>query len=99
MDELSDETSEYLLKKMLVLDVKIGPDASRNSMANKKKQPFSQNVSASDYDVTVLDKAVLSPSGRILIWYTGTRKSALEDKIAQEWANEIDDIVGNIEGF
>ena len=100
MDELSDETAEYLLKKMLVLDVKIGPDASRNSMANKeKRQPFSQNVSASDYDVTVLDKAVLSPSGRFLIWYTGTRKSALEDKTAQEWANEIDDIVGNIEGF
>lgn len=100
IDELSDETAEYVLKKMLVLDVKIGPDASQNSMADKeKRQPFSKNVYASDYDVTVLDKAVLSPSGRFLIWYTGTGKSALEDKTAQEWANEIDDIAGNIEEF
>ena len=37
IDELSDETVEYLIKKMLVLDVKIGPDASQNSKADKEK--------------------------------------------------------------
>lgn len=100
IDELSDETVEYLIKKMLVLDVKIGPDASQNTKAGKEKgYPFSKNVYASDYDVTVLDKAVLSPSGKFLIWYTSTGKSALDDKTAKEWANNIDDIADNIEEF
>lgn len=100
MDELSDETAEYVLKKMLVLDVKIAPDASQNSTADKEKwQPFSKNVLARGNDITVLDKAALSTNGKFLVWYTNTGKSAIEDKTIQKLANTIDDMVNDIGKF
>jgi len=63
-DELSDETLEYIASKILMTDIKIHPDASQNSVAYKNNWlPFSEYVFAEDeYDVTVLDKAILSPA-------------------------------------
>ncbi len=100
IDELSDETLEYIVKNMLTMDVRIGPDASQNSMSSEEKwRPFSKKAYASAYDVTVLDKAVLSPSGRFLIWYTETGESAVKDKEIEELANTIDNITADIENF
>lgn len=100
IDELSDEPVEYVVKKILMLDIRIHPDASQNPVAYEKKgQFFSEYVFAEGYDVTVLDKAALSPSGKFLIWYTETGESAVEDETIQSLAKTVDDVADKIGDF
>ena len=73
IDELSDETAEYIARKIMLTDVRIHPDASQNPVAPKQGWlPFVTHAYADGYDVTVLDRACLSPNGKFLIWYTLT---------------------------
>ncbi|ABN51767.1 MAG TPA: hypothetical protein DEF39_06625 [Hungateiclostridium thermocellum] len=100
-DELSDETLEYIASKILMTDIKIHPDASQNSVAYKNNWlPFSEYVFAEDeYDVTVLDKAILSPGGKFLIFYTETGKSAVKREVVQELAGSVEKIADDISDF
>lgn len=98
IDELSDETIEYVANKLLLTDVGIHTDASNNPTAPKQGfLPFVTHAHASNYDVTVLNKAYLSPSGEFLFWYTDTGKSSVDDKVVQELAYTVDSIVAEIE--
>ncbi|ODM25638.1 hypothetical protein A7W90_05045 [Clostridium sp. Bc-iso-3] len=100
IDELSDATLEYVAKNTMMTDIRIHPDASQNTVAyDKKWKPFSEYVFANEYDITILDKAVLSPSGKFLIWYTETGKAAVKDETVQELAKTVDDIAEDISDF
>lgn len=100
MDEVSEETAEYVVRNTLLPDIRIHPDASRNPVAYEKRwSPFSEYVFANGYDVTVLDKAFLSPSGKFLIWYTQTGESAVEEDTIKKLAESVDDIADKIENF
>ncbi|RXE60222.1 hypothetical protein [Acetivibrio mesophilus] len=100
IDELSDATLEYLAKNIMMTDIRIHPDASQNRVAYEKKwQPFSEYVFANEYDITILDRAVLSPSGKFLIWYTETGEGSISREIAQKLANTVENIADDISEF
>ncbi len=100
IDELSDDTLEYIAKKVMLTDIKIHPDASQNSGAyENKRKPFYKYVYAEGYDVTVLDKAILSSGGKFLIWYTETGKSAVSSETVQQLAGTMEKIADDISDF
>jgi len=100
-DEINQETAEYVAKNILLSDMRIHPDSIKNPIAYEERllSPFFEYVFASEYDVTVLDKAMLSPSGKFLIWYTQSGKSAATDETIEELAKSVEDIVDKIEEF
>jgi len=100
IDELSDDTIEYVVKNILMPDIRIHPDASHNPVTYENKWwPFSEYVFAEGYDITVLDKAALSPSGKFLIWYTKTGDSAVDDETIQNLVKTVDDVADKIGDF
>lgn len=111
-DELSDETLEYIVEKIFMSDIKIGPDASGNTVAHKEnwnlflkkvyadegedEDESEDEVKGNGYDITVLDKAILSRNGKFLIWYTETGNSKIKTEMVEELAKTIEEISDDI---
>ncbi|NLX75871.1 MAG: hypothetical protein GXZ01_00600 [Clostridiaceae bacterium] len=99
-DELSDETREYIANKIMLSDIRLHTDASMNQ-GNKNQGwfPFVTHAYADGYDVTVLDKAYLSPGGKFIFWYTETGDSAVDEDTIHHLAGVVESITEDIEDF
>ncbi len=69
-----------------------------SSIESSENTTTTEDTSGS-YDLTVLDKAVLSKNKRFLIWYTETGDAAVDGKEAIKMANEIEDISEKVSKF
>lgn len=69
-----------------------------SSIESSENTTTTEDTSGS-YDLTILDKAVLSKNKRFLIWYTETGDAAVDRKDAIKMANEIEDISEKVSKF
>ena len=94
LDELEEELEPYLFN-----NVRFDTDASGNVATAKAPGIFTQNVSAHSRSVTTLNKVVLSPSEKFVVFYTDTGDNAITDAKAHELADMLDDIIERYESL
>lgn len=87
-DELSEETKKYINDKIQMKNVILGPETNETSYNNSNLTPISNNVAITGDLKTRLDKYILSPNKKVVVWYT-TKNT--EDKITDEQAKQIAD--------
>jgi len=89
-DEISEETKAYINDKIQLKNVIIGPENNETSYNGSNVVPMSNYIASSSDVEHRLDKYILSPNSKVVVWYT-TKDGV--DKITDEQAKEIADNV------
>lgn len=97
IDSLSDDTIIYLVKKIGLNDVKwkTNDNGSVNTVNKKSTNKYSiKQVVDDEYDVSQLDKAILSSEKHFIIYYSESGKNAITNDDANRIADYLEYVVG-----
>ena len=95
-EELDETTLKYVMEKILLVGINFDSDASANVASDSGSFSLFPQVYASSFNVTTLNKAILSENEKFLVWYTDTGTSAISDDKAKEIAALLEKAVKDI---